>query len=95
MEVYAIFRESIAQERIARDRSVRMGAVSDQITAMATKLNYVEQALTVLVKHMLKAEPVLPAPRLIVAQPIKTNSIFHQGHGNDFPSGADFKNSDT
>jgi hypothetical protein len=42
MEVYAIFRELIAQERVARDRTVRMGTVSDQLVAMQNKLNYVD-----------------------------------------------------
>ena len=58
MEIYSIFRELIAQERISRDKTVRMGTVSEYLVAMQTKLNYVDQALTVLVKHMLKADPV-------------------------------------
>lgn len=42
MEVYGIFREVIAQDRVSRDRTVRMGAVSEQLTAMQNKLNYVD-----------------------------------------------------
>ena len=56
MEIYSIFREVIAQERVARDRTVRMGAISEQLVAMQNKMIYVDQALQVLVKHLNKAD---------------------------------------
>jgi hypothetical protein len=76
MEVYSIFREVVAQERVARDQTIRMGTVSEQLTAMQNKLNYVDSALGVLVKHLLKAEGPATAEKKV---------SFSTGHGRDFP----------
>lgn len=52
MELYALFRDLIAQERISRDKTVRSSHMNNQLNQLQCKLAYVENAMGILVKHL-------------------------------------------
>ena len=62
MELYGMFRELIAQERVTRDKTARMGQLSQKMTQLTSKMSYVEEALGVLVRHLAKADAIGPGP---------------------------------
>jgi len=69
MELYGLFRELIAYERISSDKSARMATLGEQLTDLQNKMVYVDEALSILVKHMVKADATQAGPGSAMANP--------------------------
>jgi uncharacterized coiled-coil protein SlyX len=59
VETYAMFRELIAHQRLLSDKTSRIQGISEIVTELKSKLTYIEDSMSVLVKHMSKVDPML------------------------------------
>ena len=59
VETYAMFRELIAHQRLLSDKTSRIQGITEVISDLKSKLTYIDDSLSVLVRHMAKVEPSL------------------------------------